>query len=307
MHAFSVERFHTPYDGSSPPFHIGVSKIEAGRWIEVDGQLPRYLAEKARLRRVAPRQTFVETPDTREAQRELLELLTQHLLRHFPDAYHRDAQGAMVLAHGGRVDLEEAHTPPLMVAASLVQEDLILMRRDAEGWRLAAGSLCFPSSWHLLDKFGKTIAQIHGPVPGFGIGSRNADVISRMFDNLPQSEVYLRWNWGFYDDGALYHPAPGNGTHSFGAHGSLSEIYLRLERQTLRKLPGSGDVVFTIRTHLNALETLKGHPQCDSLARAILRQIEDLSSEQLAYKGLQRERGRLLARLRELSGDPAVP
>ncbi|TIU52784.1 MAG: DUF3445 domain-containing protein, partial [Mesorhizobium sp.] len=64
---------------------------------------------------------------------------------------------------------------PLVQASLLVQEDLILMRRDESGWRLAAGSLCFPSSWSLLEKFGKPLQQIHAPVPGFGPGTRPAE------------------------------------------------------------------------------------------------------------------------------------
>ena len=42
------------------------------------------------------------------------------------------------------------------------------MRRGEDGWRLAAGSLCFPSSWSLDEKFGRPLQEIHAPVPGFG-------------------------------------------------------------------------------------------------------------------------------------------
>ncbi len=42
------------------------------------------------------------------------------------------------------------------------------MRRGEEGWRLAVGALCFPSSWQLTEKFGKPMSGIHEPVPGFG-------------------------------------------------------------------------------------------------------------------------------------------
>ncbi|TGQ25043.1 heme-dependent oxidative N-demethylase subunit alpha family protein, partial [Mesorhizobium sp. M4B.F.Ca.ET.214.01.1.1] len=78
---------------------------------------------------------------------------------------------------------------PLVAASLLVQEDLILMRRDVSGWRLAAGSLCFPSSWALTEKFGKPLQQIHAPVPGFGPGTRPADLINRMFDGLQGQAV----------------------------------------------------------------------------------------------------------------------
>ena len=60
----------------------------------------------------------------------------------------------------------------------------MLMRRGEDGWRLAAASLCFPSSWSLEEKFGRPLQDIHTPVPGFGRGTRTADIIHRIFDNL---------------------------------------------------------------------------------------------------------------------------
>jgi dimethylamine monooxygenase subunit A len=196
------------------------------------------------------------------------------------------------------VKVQNPDLPPLLTAALLVQEDLILMRKGLSGWRLAAGSLSFPSSWHLREKFGRPMPEIHASVPGFGVASRAMSVIQRMFDNLPSEQLYLRWNWGFYDDGALYHPAPGNGTHQFGVQG---EVFLRAERQTLRKLAQSGDILFTIRTHLSPLDLLARQPNRRQLARALMAQVEAFSEPQLAYKGLTLERDRLLHKLAALA------
>jgi dimethylamine monooxygenase subunit A len=292
-----MDRLHTPYDGTSPPFHIGVSKLDVADWIEVDEHLARYLAEKRRLRQTVPAKTFVAEPDTAVAQQEVLSLLAEHLPRRFPDTYQLE-RAVMHIRGTSPVNLESTDLAPLLIAAQFVQEDLILMRKGSSGWRLAAGSLSFPSSWHLREKFGRPMPEIHASVPGFGVASRNMSVIQRMFDNLPPEQLYLRWNWGFYDDGALYHPAPGNGTHQFGVQG---EVFLRVERQTLRKLPRSGDILFTIRTHLNALDRLTQQPNRRELARALIRQVEAFSEPELAYKGLTLERERLLTRLRTLA------
>ncbi|WP_292211382.1 hypothetical protein [Mesorhizobium sp.] len=40
---------HTPYDGSSKLFTIGLKPLDPANWIEVDGHLLPYLAEKRRL------------------------------------------------------------------------------------------------------------------------------------------------------------------------------------------------------------------------------------------------------------------
>ncbi len=79
---------HTPYDGSSRPFTIGLKPLDPVEWIEVDGHLLAHLEEKRRLYRELPEKVFVEQPGTREAQREVLDLVEAHLLAHH-SATHR--------------------------------------------------------------------------------------------------------------------------------------------------------------------------------------------------------------------------
>src|SRR5262245_39848851 len=47
-------RLHTPYDGSSKLFQIGLKPLDPAEWIEVDGRLPEYLVEKARVMAAHP-------------------------------------------------------------------------------------------------------------------------------------------------------------------------------------------------------------------------------------------------------------
>ncbi len=296
-----VIAIHTPYDGSSPPFHIGLSRLDPAEWIDADGLLPTYLDEKERLAASVPEQVFVAESAAWAAQSEVLELLAAHLPARFPEIYRRIDRHLEILPARRRVWLDDARHAPLRIAARLVQEDLLIMRRDARGWRLVTGSLSFPSSWHLGEKFGKLMHEIHAPVPGFGMGTPNAILIQRMFDNLPPDQPFIRWNWGVYDSDQLYHPGAGNGVRNFGA--ALRGAFLRVERQTLRKLPVCGDILFTIRIYLNPLSVLALLPNRRELSRSIARQIEALSASELAYKGLSEERERLLERLRELSGE----
>ncbi|MEO5805394.1 DUF3445 domain-containing protein [Devosia sp.] len=290
---------HTPYVssnavGTARPFTIGLSKLEPRDWIEVDDLLGVYLAEKDRVTAAFADRVFMAEPDSAKAQAELLKLLAEHLPARFPQIYRRVGQSIEILPLGRSVALDGPNTPPLQIAAGLVQEDLVLMRGGEAGWRLGAGSLSFPSSWRLTEKFGKVMHDIHAPVPGFGEGSRNAQLIDRMFDNLRPDHSVLRWNWGIYEDAALYHPASSEDMRRFGDE---ADIFIRVERQTLRKLPVSGDIVFSIRIHLNALTLLAQQPNGGELAAGLGEQIGALSDTELAYKGLLDGRDRLLALL----------
>ena len=69
------------------------------------------------------------------------------------------------------------------------------------------------------------------------------------------------------------------------------------ERQTLRRLPQSGDILFTVRVHVDPIAAFSGHASGRALARALHDQLASLSGAQLAYKGIVEARERLLAAL----------
>ncbi|WP_292253185.1 heme-dependent oxidative N-demethylase subunit alpha family protein, partial [Mesorhizobium sp.] len=81
---------HTPYDGSSKLFSIGLKPLDFDRWIEVDEFLLPHLAEKQRLYAEIPERVFVEEDCTRDAQREVLDLLVAHLEAAHPVTHHRN-------------------------------------------------------------------------------------------------------------------------------------------------------------------------------------------------------------------------
>lgn len=299
---------HTPYDGSSRLFAIGLKPLDLENWIEVDGNLAAHLAEKRRLYAEIPQEVFVEEPDTRAAQQEVLDLLTTHLPARFPQT-HRLADGTVEVEGVRPSALPPPPDAPLVAASLLVQEDLILMRRGTDGWRLAAGSLCFPSSWVLTEKFGRPLHQIHVPVPGFGPGSRPDELIARMFDGL-QGQAMERFNWSIQAGDALYHPlsnvqrddrASGRPSKFADAAAIDAAAFIRVERQTLRKLALSKDILFTIRIHLDPLAVLARHPDRKRLALSFAGQLQALDRAQLDYKGLTADRDRLVATLERMA------
>jgi hypothetical protein len=296
---------YTPYDGSSKPFTIGLKPLDPATWIEIDSDLQTYLEEKKWLYATIPQKVFVEEPDTRPAQQEVLDLLVGHvseLLPRLPPPEQETVRKALDEASGA-----ETAEPPLKTASLLVPEDLILMRRGENGWRLAAGSLCFPSSWSLQEKFGHALEEIHGPVPGFNRGSRNAELIHRMFDRLHQPVE--RMNWSLQASRALYYPlssaqridrATRRPSKFTEAH-IAAQVFIRVERQTLRKLPGSGDILFTIRIYIDPLTLIERLPERREIAAGFAQQLREMEEAQLDYKGLTADRDRLVAALEEIT------
>lgn len=291
------------FDGSAKPFQIGLKPLDPRRWTQPGAQLGDYLAQKRLLLATRRDIVFAAEAGTEVAQFELLERLAGHLVADHPALYRHE--GARIM--GPSPEIAVAHdddtTPALERAALLVEDDLVLMRRGEEGWRIAAAALCFPSAWSLAEKFGRPMHDVHAPVPGFGAGTRNAELITRMFDNLRPETPMIRWNWSLFGDGALHHPEGGHPDRPrFGNGVTASHAFLRVERQTLTRLPESRDIVFSIGIHVDPLDALAEADEGPRLARTLHDQIAALSPEQLGYKGLALERDALQARLRELAG-----
>jgi hypothetical protein len=290
---------YTPYDGSAKPFTIGLAPLDSARWIEPDADLGRYLDEKRRLLRDYRDDIFVSEAGSENAQQECLDLLAAYLCDQHPAIYRR--KGDVVSAAGHSVDLADTSVPPLLKAGSLISDDLVIMRRKADGWHLVAGHVAFPSSWSLQEKFGRPMQSIHADVPGFGEGTRNATLITRIFDNLQVPQPVERMNWSVNTTNELSVPTSKHRRPQGTTAPTLETRFARVERQTLRKLPVSGDILFTIRVYVDPIAAIANHPKASELASSFAAQLDALDEQQVVYKGLVHQKAELVRQLRVLA------
>lgn len=282
---------HTPYAGPTRAFTIGLLSLDPDRWIQPDGMLQLYLDEKRKLAASQRDDVFRATADSLPAQRECLRLIVDHLESRHPHLCRRD--GSAITLAGQTIDLDDEAIPPLMRAGFLIQDDLVIMKRREAGWFIAAAHLCFPSSWSLAEKFDRPMEEIHAHVPGFQGGTRNAALINRIFDNLLPGQPAERFNWSINWRQKLHHPETGRNDAA-----SPDEAVIRVERQTLTRLPETGNIVFTIRIYLDPIAAFENHPEGPRLAMALADQLDALTLEQAAYKGVDIQRTRLVECLR---------
>ena len=211
---------HTPYADRLKAFSIGLRPISKAQWIEVDEHLSADLAAKVKIFSEEGVEAFDELACSGVAQDEALDLLAVHLPLHFPDLYRALPAGLTV--EGRSVAFE---APKLRAAAQLVQEDLLLMQRFDDGWRLTAGALCFPATWRLGEKLGKPMGEIHAPVPGYA--GQMAERIARIFDALPADDLVERFNLSIYYD-----------IHS---HARRTKSFRRTRRSSIAPMCASND------------------------------------------------------------------
>jgi hypothetical protein len=107
------------------------------------------------------------------------------------------------------------------------------------------------------------MAAVHAPVPHYA--DELGDRVDRFFDRLTVDRPVWRRNLFVKATNALFLPAtvaeaggPAAPVPVPGEDGS--PYWLRSERQTLRKLPRTGAILFTIRTQLAPLAVLRWRP-----------------------------------------------
>jgi hypothetical protein len=169
------------------------------------------------------------------------------------------------------------------------EPDFVLLREGEDGaFRVVAGAVCFPTSWALRDKLGHSLAETHGPVPGLNaaIGARIDMALAR----LAPDAAWERENWGLARDAERNHH-PARPRPRLDETITPQEVWLRVERQCLVKLPRTGGVLFGIRLVLLPFAQVLAEPAAaDGLRRA----LASMPGEVAAYKGLAQARAALL-------------
>ncbi|MGB8180514.1 MAG: DUF3445 domain-containing protein [Acidimicrobiales bacterium] len=239
---------------------MGLRPLAGADWLEIDENFDEERALKTRLLEENYDVVVATNPQGDDASRELLDEIRTNLRAHHP---------------GVDTSFDESEHP-IVAASRLVQEDLCVLVRD-DAWRLRAACVCFPSRWDLASKIGTTLDDIHRPVPGYEDGlSRPTNAF---FERLGPDRAFWRLNWTLLDSPRLFQPASAR----VAPEGDLGEWYFRVERQTLRSLPRTKAVVFTIRTYVTPAALLG---QRDATFRETLIQaIETAPASLQEYKG----------------------
>jgi hypothetical protein len=100
--------------------------------------------------------------------------------------------------------------------------------------------------------------------------------MERFFHRLKTERPVWRINWTLLDNPTLFQPT-GHGRLAHNAQITAQNagdmLWLRMERQTLRRLPRSGDILFTIRVHVRPLHSLATRPERAATLAAAIRAL----------------------------------
>jgi hypothetical protein len=308
---FAARWLNAGISGQDTPGHLrtGLKRLKDQKWFLVEDPGDRFVHELGLKRKNlddASRCAYVQEKNSISAQLEVLELFCHYLPKRYPHYYEfkddADQGGPRIIVKPLQQTflLSEYKDKPLQLCARIVQEDLVLLRPPRPGhdassaFHMTAAAVVFSFSG-LEEKLGKPIEFIHAPVPGFEKQLRKT--MDLFFRKLLKIEQPLwRNNWVVTPESGGKLDEPNYGTEEADAtrqlqdtesspptRDALDRMFLKVEYQTIRRLPRSGNLLFTIKMMVDRLPELEKVP---AAAACLAKSIRGMSPAMRAYKGI---------------------
>ena len=243
---------HQPYKDGKGGVDIGLKPIQKESWLEIDNLFSTEIAEKKKLLKNKRSDVLITPSSSFSIQKEVLTTILGHLQLFHANLFNINNETVEIIKTK-EIYNHQNFPNPLELASLLVQEDLIIMKQIEEDYHLESASLCAPTRWSLKDKFRESLSRIHKEVPGYEqkIGKR----VDSIFSNLPDDKIFERFNWSIFDSPELFQPI---NSKTLVEIRDLrpQELFIRVERQTIRRLEQSKSVLFTVRVHVDPITAI---------------------------------------------------
>lgn len=289
-----------PYRAFRHKYNItmGIRSMEWDNWIELDNEWQKF--HDSKVQRLEKRGTDVygTKPEAKDAVLELLDEFYNFLPNRYPSLFEQTAHGMKNLKTGENFVFKNCSPDqftedPMVMAAKMVQDDLAIMMEGPLGqYFLKAGAIILPGFWRFKDKFGLPLEAIHteGDVPKYK--EKLMAGMNKFFTRLTCDKPVVRNNYFIQVDDQLgWSSAIGNedsdevGWNTAKPAESIDQVYYRSERQSLRRLPKTGAVVFTIRTYFVPITEMCQEPY---IPYRLLCGIESWTPDVQQYRGYEK-------------------
>jgi len=156
-----------------------------------------------------------------------------------------------------------------------VPEDFLITQEDKKTglYILRAAVSCSAVGWRLQEKMGRPLHEVHEPVPDYK--EKMQFSMDRYFSKMPCDKPIQRGSWGLEIGQPLYCP-PGDPHFNLRTTQlpelDVKDIYLRVDWQTLRRLPKSRAIVFNFKALFTPATEFRQEPYIPKLLAKILRE-----------------------------------
>ncbi|KAJ4994071.1 hypothetical protein SVAN01_00548 [Stagonosporopsis vannaccii] len=272
-----------------PKFHMtmAIENTTLSDLITMDKTYQSRIALRRDLIATQHHEVIGHNPRASPAVHELYTWLTQtYLPTRFPTIYTATPTGLFNTTTAETLPRTPSSTTHALelLGSHIDTEFLVLLpstnAQDAGKYRLEAFVTCFPSGFRTRSKLGLLLAAIHGPVPHYA--QKLEKSMDRFFAALEVGKIVKRWNWTVSTSGDWFCVAGNHASEEEVRGGKSKEeqeggqqkvdlrtTFVRCERQTLHRLPGSGAVVFAFKTYQYPIQELRDEGSGEALCEAI--------------------------------------
>ncbi|KAI5969033.1 hypothetical protein CANMA_001923 [Candida margitis] len=288
--------------------NMGIRPMDWDNWIELDNNWLKY--HNLKKERLAERgdKLYAIDPCAMDAAWEVLDELCRYLPARYPTMFEfdKDKRIMKILPTKEVFDFNEEGFNPILTCGLLIQDDIVIMvesKKDGS-YSLQGGCACLPGFWKLTEKYKMTLDQLHTEAGVPKYKSHLATGMNKFFRRLTVDKPVFRNNYFLQLDGYLgWSKSLGDEDDDkwFGwkvatPATDISDIHFRSERQSLRRLPISGAVIFTVRSYFIPMTELCEEPY---VPRRLLNGITSWTEDVGEYKGFHKFKDILLPYLEE--------
>lgn len=275
---------------------MGIRSFNYDDWIELDSDWLKFHNRKLERLQEPNREDFYGVdPVAEEAALEALELFVDYLPARYPTLFKRTAVGIDIIPTGESFDTTSRPLKenPMVIVAKLIQDDIAIMIEGKDGqYYLKAGAVMLAGFWRLKDKLHMPLYKIHtsGEVPEYEEKLQTS--MDRFFTKLQPEKGVVRNNYFIQtdDDVAWSHAIGPEDSDEIGWNTAQNatdaeKLMFRSERQSVRRLPRSGGIIFTVRTYFLPIKDIAEEPY---IPRRLLNGIKAWNPTVSGYKGLEK-------------------
>lgn len=249
--------------------------MEPDWWLEVENTYAARVRERLGLFDQYGSAVLDYLPGSELACKELMEMCLQFYCTRYPTLFSLSADKRTFrnVLLGTITDIKSMH--PLHVLLRNVPEDFaIVLRNENDGmYYFRAGVICSSLGWNVGTKIGMQLKEIHKPIPDYK--EKMAFSMDRYFSKMPTNMPIQRGSWGLEVGTPLFMP-PGHPHEKLRdiqkADLKIEECHLRVDWQTLRRLPLSGAIVFNFKALFTPLPEFRDEVYIPSLVLKILKE-----------------------------------